>query len=229
MAASSPARKNSLVVFLAIGLGMAALLFGLAGTLAWWQGWAFILVNIGLSVLLSQMVFKKDPALVEERAKASLLAPRWDRVLVKLINLALPLMLLVAALDKRFAWSPTTGNPVSMLALLVVVMGVVLTFQAMRSNPFFSSHVRIQEDRGHQVVSHGPYRVVRHPGYTGALLYNLALPVLLGSRWAVVVGLLFLILTLVRTALEDRMLCQQLQGYREYAEQVRYRLVPFLW
>jgi protein-S-isoprenylcysteine O-methyltransferase Ste14 len=100
---------------------------------------------------------------------------------------------------------------------------------AMRSNPFFSSHVRIQDDRGQVVVSGGPYRYVRHPGYVGAILYNLGAPILLGSLVALWMGVAFLVVFVLRTVLEDAMLQADLEGYRDYASRVRHRLVPLVW
>ena len=93
----------------------------------------------------------------------------------------------------------------------------------------FSSHVRIQSDLGHYVVSDGPYRRVRHPGYTGSIMFNVAAPVLLGSFPALAVGIVFTLLMVIRTALEDSTLQNELQGYDEYAKKTRWRLLPFIW
>ena len=96
-------------------------------------------------------------------------------------------------------------------------------------NRFFSSMVRIQTERGHQVISTGPYRWIRHPGYTGALLLYLATPIFLDSRWAFLPALFLTIVLLIRTNLEDKVLQNELEGYREYAKRVRYRLLPGVW
>jgi len=109
------------------------------------------------------------------------------------------------------------------------MLGIVVLVWAMAANKFFSATVRIQEERGHTVATGGPYRYVRHPGYVGWLMLTLATPVVLGSRWALVPAGITVILTILRTALEDRTLHSELEGYREYAERVRYRLLPGIW
>ena len=105
----------------------------------------------------------------------------------------------------------------------------MLTIWAMRVNRFFSSYVRIQSDRRHYVISDGPYRWVRHPGYTGSIMYNVAAPVLLGSFPALAVGVVFALLMTIRTALEDSTLRTELAGYEEYAAKTHWRLLPFIW
>ena len=114
-------------------------------------------------------------------------------------------------------------------ALVIAALGYALGTWAMASNPFFSLVNRIQEDRGHAVASSGPYQVVRHPAYVGTAVFELATPILLGSLWALVPGGLIALLTIIRTALEDKMLCRGLPGYQEYASKVRYRLLPGVW
>jgi protein-S-isoprenylcysteine O-methyltransferase Ste14 len=116
-----------------------------------------------------------------------------------------------------------------MLALVIILAGNVLASYALLVNRFFSFIVRIQTERGHQVVSSGPYRWMRHPVYAGALLIYLATPVFLDSRWAFPPAAFLLVVLAVRTALEDSVLKDELSGYREYAGQVRYRLLPGAW
>jgi protein-S-isoprenylcysteine O-methyltransferase Ste14 len=205
------------------------LLFATAGTLQWWNGWLFVL---GYSALVASLTgfFSKSPDLVEERMTAGKKAKTWDRWLFALIAAVLPLLATVlAGLDRRFGWTDVLPVPVVMSAFAVMVASNVLTFWAMRVNAFFSSHVRIQDDRGHTVVSAGPYRFVRHPGYLGAIIYNLAAPIVLCSLPAFCVGIAMLLLFVARTVLEDRALQEGLTGYREYAIKVRFRLVPFVW
>lgn len=220
--------KNRLGL-VAMSLALALLLFGTAGSLSWWQAWVYLGLYAVTIAALTETTLNTSPELVEERAKAGKLAPRWDRILVMLMTLPLPVMLLVSALDRRFGWSPAIGTLPVALAFVAILLGNLLTLQAMRSNPFFSSHVRIQSDRGHTVISDGPYRYLRHPGYTGSLLFNLATPIALGSWWALSAGLVFLVACLLRTAKEDRLLRRELEGYQAYADQVRFRLVPLVW
>jgi protein-S-isoprenylcysteine O-methyltransferase Ste14 len=208
----------------------AALLFGTAGTWRWWNGWAFLAVFAAATTALTSTVFRRSPDLLEERRTAAKKAKVWDRALVPVLAGLLPLVSFVlAALDKRFGWTYSVSIAASLLALAVVIGGMALMCWAIASNRFFSSHVRIQEDRGHIVVSGGPYAHIRHPGYAGAILYCMAAPILLGSLVAFWVGLATVPLWILRTALEDWTLQNELGGYREYAESVRYRLAPSLW
>lgn len=207
-----------------------ACLFASAGTLRWWRGWVFLLTYAALTMVLARTLFRKSPDLIEERMTARARAKVWDRVLVPLVAVLLPfLSLVVAGLDRRLGWTHSITALASAVAFLAMVGATGFTFWAVMSNPFFSSHVRIQTERGHVVVSDGPYRHVRHPGYAGALVYNLAVPIMLGSFIALWVGAAIVCLLVLRTALEDRTLQAELPGYPEYARHVRYRLVPGVW
>jgi protein-S-isoprenylcysteine O-methyltransferase Ste14 len=130
----------------------------------------------------------------------------------------------------RWIVRETAGN----LILIVLLFGIVGRWDwwagwALSSNAFFVATVRIQADRGQTVVSGGPYRYVRHPGYLGSILLHLGVPFLLGSLWALIPGFVAVLVMVVRTALEDRTLRAELSGYEEYAERVRYRLLPGVW
>jgi protein-S-isoprenylcysteine O-methyltransferase Ste14 len=140
-----------------------------------------------------------------------------------------PLTWIVAGLDLRFGWSPRLPLAVQIAALALVIVGFLLGTWAMAVNRFFSAIVRIQEDRGHTVVTAGPYRYVRHPSYTGGILASLATALALSSLWALIPGGAVALVTIVRTALEDRTLQEELAGYKDYAQKVRYRLVPGIW
>jgi protein-S-isoprenylcysteine O-methyltransferase Ste14 len=119
--------------------------------------------------------------------------------------------------------------PVEILALLIYLGGIVWGSYALLENRFFSGTVRLQTERGHHVISNGPYSIMRHPGYAGALVSYLALPIFLGSLWAFLPVFIFVILLVIRTRLEDRFLQEQLPGYAEYAHKVPWRLVPGIW
>jgi protein-S-isoprenylcysteine O-methyltransferase Ste14 len=138
-------------------------------------------------------------------------------------------MLIVAGFDDRWSWSPPQAVAVQIAAFVAVALGDVLFAWAMASNMFFSSVVRIQQDRGHTVQSGGPYRFVRHPGYLGTIVPTLATPLALGSLWAFIPAGLLTAVMVVRTALEDKTLRDELAGYTEYAQRTRYRLVPGVW
>jgi protein-S-isoprenylcysteine O-methyltransferase Ste14 len=136
---------------------------------------------------------------------------------------------LVAGFDARFGWSPDFQPLVKTLALALILGGYVLGSYALIENRFFSGMVRIQSERGHRVISSGPYRWMRHPGYAGALLAYLGTPLFLDSLWAFLPVAIITILLFARTSLEDRTLQDELEGYREYARRVRYRLIPGVW
>jgi protein-S-isoprenylcysteine O-methyltransferase Ste14 len=146
-----------------------------------------------------------------------------------LVGLGGGLIPLIAGLDALFGWSPGFSMGGKILALAVILAGFALGSYALIENRFFSGVVRIQAERGHRVVSSGPYHWMRHPGYAGALLAFLATPVFLDSVWAFLPALAITVLLVIRTRLEDRTLQDELDGYRDYARQVRYRLLPGVW
>jgi protein-S-isoprenylcysteine O-methyltransferase Ste14 len=197
----------------------------------WWEAWVYAMITI-LGFAISRMLAgRRNPDLLAERARMLQHedALPWDKILAPLVGLGGGLIPLVAGLDVRFGWSPTFSLPVKIASLIVILAGYALGSYALIENRFFSGMVRIQTDRDHQVVSSGPYAWVRHPGYVGALLTYLASPVFLDAGWAFLpVGFLTLVLV-IRTALEDRTLQDKLEGYRDYARRVRYRLLPGVW
>ena len=138
-------------------------------------------------------------------------------------------MMIVAGLDERFGWSPQIPLTPRLVALAVMVSGYVVGTWAMAVNRYYSAVVRIQKDRGQIVVTDGPYRFVRHPSYATGIVSSLMIPILLGSLWALIPTSLVAVVTVIRTALEDRTLLEELDGYKGYAARVRYRLLPGIW
>ncbi len=211
-----------------------AALFIPAGRLDWGMGWVFVGVYIFATVVSRVIVMRQDPDLAVERAK-SIERDRegvkdWDKLLSLLVALLGPLLIwIVAGLDERFGWSPPISPWLAIVAIIVALLGSVLGTWAMLSNTFFSGTVRIQEERGHTVASGGPYRYVRHPGYVSGILFDVATPLILGSLWALIPTALTICAFVVRTALEDKTLREELDGYDEYARQTRYRLLPGVW
>ena len=137
--------------------------------------------------------------------------------------------LVVAGLDRRWGWRPELPLAWALIGAALLALASAFAAYAMLTNRFFSGVVRIQHERGHTVVTDGPYRWVRHPGYAGGVVGQIALPLLLGSLWALIPGVLTAGLTILRTTLEDRTLCTELPGYAEYAQRARYRLLPGVW
>jgi len=197
----------------------------------WWEAWVYAIIGI-LGVAVSRLLAsRRNPDLLVERARFLQLddAKSWDKILAPLVGFGGGLIPLVAGLEAMLHWPTPFNITVKILALTFILVGYALGSYALIENRFFSGMVRIQTDRGHQLVSSGPYRWIRHPGYTGALLTYLATPFFLDSRWSFIPGLFITIVLVIRTRLEDEVLQNELEGYRDYMKQVRYRLLPGLW
>lgn len=208
---------------------MGVALFWSAGKIDWWPAWASLAVMLGWIVATAIIVFRLNPGLLADRLGARKGAKPWDMAITSILGLVQLVRYIVAGLDQRYGW--TGGMPLAaqVAALAVCALGYALFVWATASNTFFSRIVRIQSERGHSVATGGPYRHVRHPAYSGAIAYELAVPILLASGWAAVVSGLAATLLVGRTALEDRTLQVELTGYADYARQVRYRLLPGIW
>lgn len=205
--------------------GQAALLFGPAGTWDWPMAWAFLAVQVSMAAVV---LWWGDPKMVRGRGGWEPNARQWD---VALMAVAAPLFwavpLAVSGLDYgRFHWTPPMPGWLVGLAAVLHVLGMALGVWAMTANKFFTKWVAVQTERGHHPVSEGPYAYVRHPGYAGAIVGFGAMPVMLGSLWALLPTLLGLALLVIRTYWEDRTLRRELTGYTEYARHVRWRLLP---
>jgi protein-S-isoprenylcysteine O-methyltransferase Ste14 len=208
----------------------AIILFLSAGRLDWAGGWAFLGLNIFTQLLSAAILIPRTPDLLSERSQVQENTKRWDRFFTPAITIFGTLaIILVAGLDARFAWSAPLAPWLWWLALGLALASQLFVLWAMATNRFFATTVRIQEDRGHQVVSSGPYHFVRHPGYAGSLVYTLSIPLVLGSYWTYIPALITVSLLVVRTFLEDQTLQSELRGYQEYAHAVLYRLIPGVW
>jgi len=203
----------------------------ISGQWDWWQAWGYALASILSFVLSRAIVARVHPDLIAERARfmeAKDTKP-WDKILAPLLGIDSILVLLVAGLDRSYGWSSPFSLIVNILALTGIVIGYAFSSWALVANRFFSGTVRIQTERGHHVVSSGPYRLIRHPGYAGGLLGYVLIPVLLDSLWAFIPAGLLAAVMVVRTALEDRTLQAELPGYAAYAQKTRCRLIPGVW
>jgi protein-S-isoprenylcysteine O-methyltransferase Ste14 len=232
----SPEERSAIVKWIvqaALGLvGYGLILFVSAGRLDWVWGWALLGVVAAFLAAHVLILVPIDPALLAERQKGMRDAgvKAWDKWISLLAAGVLPITSwVVAGLDARFLWTAPQPLAYHIGGLVVSVLGYALFLWAMASNAFIAEGVRIQEERGHAVATNGPYRYVRHPGYVGAILSQLATPFLLGSPWAMIPSVGAAALYIVRTYLEDRTLLEELPGYREYAWQTRSRLLPGVW
>lgn len=208
---------------------VAALLFIPAGRLDWSMGWALVALYVVWVAVNALLLMPSSPGLLAERVTHRFSTKQWDNVIIGLYGVMTLVKLIVAGLDFRDGWTPSLPPAMPIVALVIAALGYAVVTWAMVANAFFALANRIQSERGHTVATGGPYRYVRHPGYVGAILFELATPILLGSFWALLPGGLSALLMLVRTALEDRTLQRELAGYVDYTRHVRYRLLPGVW
>ncbi len=197
----------------------------------WWQAWVMAAVFILCFIISRILAARRNPGIIEERAHYGQHdnTPVWDKILSPLVAFGSVFILLTAGLDALYGCSARFSLALELFGLVLILSGCLLSSYAFIVNAFFSGTVRIQQERGHIVVSGGPYRWVRHPGYIGGLVSNLGMPLLLDSAWAFIPVVIFGVFFIMRTRLEDRFLQTNLPGYREYAQKVRYRLLPGIW
>jgi len=205
---------------------MAIALFGAAGRLDWGMAWAFLAAYVVFAIVSLSIL---DLEFIAARGDLHG-GTRADLVLGAFFtSLLYPGTLVTAGLDVRYGWSPALPPAVEWAALALFLAGYAGMVWAMRVNRFFIAIVRIQTERGHRVIEDGPYRFVRHPGYTSGILAHTALPIALGSLVALLPAVLGCVLIAARTFSEERMLVRDLPGYTEYRRRVRWRLVPHVF
>jgi protein-S-isoprenylcysteine O-methyltransferase Ste14 len=210
--------------------GMGALLFASAGTLHWPGAWACLATSAVLGPACGLWLAKADPALLAERMRLTAREeqPAADKKFMLVFGTAALSWLIVIGLDRRWQGSvmQVAWQALGFL-LLLVSTGFILW--VMRENSFAAPVVKVQAERGHRVIDSGPYAWMRHPMYTGVLLFFIGTPLMLGSWWGVAMAPLFFILFAVRAGIEERALTEGLPGYADYVARVRYRLVPGVW
>jgi len=209
---------------------LIAILFGIVGRWDWWNGWvlsaAYLLWSLGSVIFILPV----NPQMLAERARPHRDAKKWDLTLVSIMGVFVLIMYVVACLDIRFGWGPQFPLAIQVAGALLTLLGYdVILLWAMTSNAFFTAIVRIQSERQHAVATGGPYRFVRHPGYSASILFYLSTPFLLGSYWALIPAILTATILIIRTHIEDQALQQELPGYIEYTGTVRFRLLPGVW
>jgi protein-S-isoprenylcysteine O-methyltransferase Ste14 len=197
----------------------------------WWEAWIYGFIYVAGFAISRVLTARRNPDLILERARfmnhENVL--NWDKILAPLLGFGGGFIPIIAGFDELLAWSPGFSIPVKIIALIIILTGHILGSYALIQNRFFSGMVRIQSERGHHVISSGPYRWMRHPGYAGAIWTYLATPLFLDSGWAFIPAVFIVIVLVIRTVLEDRVLHVELKGYSEYADRVRYRLLPGIW
>ncbi len=203
----------------------------ISGAWGWWEAWAYAILSFLGFIISRALASRRHADLLVERTRSMGMqdAKTWDRILAPAMALGSVIPLVVAGMDKLFGWTQPFELNLKIVSLVVVILGYALGSWALIENRFFSGVVRIQTDRGHHVVTTGPYRFVRHPGYAGAFWTYLATPVLLDSLWALIPTVLLIGVLVLRTSLEDRTLQTELPGYKEFTQNTRYRLFPGIW
>ena len=211
---------------------ISIIFFLLAGTINLYRAWIWSLLTLIYYITGMLVVLKMNPALLNERGKWNKKkdAKKWDKLILQIFGtVGLYGHTTIMALDAgRFGWSK--------MEIWTLIPGIILytfsffiVYRAMSINPHFETIVRIQHDRNHNVISTGPYKFIRHPGYAGLILSNFASTMIIGSAFGLISASSTLIILCIRTYLEDRTLSEELEGYREYRLKVKYRLLPFIW
>jgi protein-S-isoprenylcysteine O-methyltransferase Ste14 len=218
-------------LFLSAGVTALAL-FLPAWTLNWPMAWIFIVLSSILYTGSRVIAIRAHPDTMVERWKMldHADAKQWDRILSLLVGMLGPIAIyILAGLAHRFDWGADVPFWAQLSAMGVYVVSYMIGSWALVANRFFSTVVRMQAERGHTVVSSGPYAVVRHPGYSTAAINYLAMPIILGAYWAIIPAMVTIVLLVIRTILEDRTLRAELPGYEAYTHRTRYRLIPGIW
>ncbi len=201
-----------------------------AGRWDWIAGWIYVGIFLAFDAATALVVIPRSPELLIERSRRNQDVKTWDKIIMPVTAGLLPLFSwIIAGLDQRYGWGPEVRLSLQAAGLVITVIGHAIVVWAMGANAFFSVIVRIQEERGHSVATGGPYRWVRHPGYVGAILFSGAIPFLLGSWWALIPSIGSVILYVIRTSLEDKTLQDELPGYIDYAQSVKFKLIPGVW
>jgi protein-S-isoprenylcysteine O-methyltransferase Ste14 len=218
-----------------VGLTVAAMVIVFAGfvfanarRLGWTLGWIYVVIVVATLTINLACLLRWNPDLIRRRMRLSKFTKTWDKVWAVLFGFAMITIYVVAVMEARDRVSSAPGAA-WLLGLAIFVPSWALAIWSMVVNPFFEKAVRIQTDHGHRVIDTGPYAYMRHPGYVGFAGWMLSTPLLLASIWAFIPALISVVLLVIRTALEDRTLHEELPGYAEYASRVRFRLIPGIW
>lgn len=215
---------SAILGLIAFGL----LLFVPAGTLHYWQAWVFLAVFAVSTWVPSVYLMRTNPAALDRRLRAGPMAEArtLQRIVITALFICFPAMFVLSALDHRFGWS-TVPTPVCLLGDLLVAIGLGMAMLVIIQNGYAAANVTVES--GQTLVSTGLYGLVRHPMYTGNVIMMVGTPLALGSYWGLVFLTVGLILLVLRIRDEERLLTEELSGYREYTQRVRYRLAPYLW
>jgi protein-S-isoprenylcysteine O-methyltransferase Ste14 len=217
--------QNSIFV-----VALGALLFASAGTLDWPAAWVFLVVSAIIGPACGLWLAKTDPALLAERLRPTFQAdqPAADKKFMLAFAVATLIWLVAIGLDRR-AQASDVPLVLHVLGLAMYLLSTALIMWVFRANSFAAPVVKVQAERHHRVISTGPYAFVRHPMYSGVMLFFVGVPLLLGSWWGLAIAPVFVVLFAIRAGIEEHALVEGLPDYADYAARVRYRLVPGLW
>ena len=208
------------------------ILFVLAGDWRWIEGWLFSVIFLLMSFGTLVYLYFHDPELLQERFGSPVQEGQkpWDKVLLSLFFLEFLVWFAIMPLDaRRLGWSPAFPSWLKTAGTLLLLLASFLLFEALKENTFAAPVVKMQKERGQKVVSTGLYSIVRHPMYAGATLLFISAPLLLGSVYGLIMGLVLIVTIAIRSLGEEAMLKQELPGYREYMQKVKWRLIPFIF
>lgn len=221
--------KGILLWYLMVIATLLVLLF-CSGKFDWLNAWVYFIVSIAYLTIMDLIAMKKNPEMLNERGKVIKEGTKlFDKIFIVLwMPMVLSSMVIIAWDVVRYQWSYMPFWTL-IVGVILTIPGYILGLTAMLSNPYFELTVRIQEDRDHKVITSGPYKIVRHPGYSCEIINLFATPLILGSLWGFVPVGIIIFIFIIRTALEDRTLRKELPGYEEYANKTHYRLFPYIW
>jgi protein-S-isoprenylcysteine O-methyltransferase Ste14 len=218
-------KRKAWIAVIALAAVMGLLLFPAAGTVRYWQGWLYLAVFFSMTAPITAYLLKNDPALLERRMSGGPTAEkeRAQKIIMSVATLGFAGILVVSALDFRFQWSNVSPYAV-IVGNLLTVLGFCITFLVYKENSFASATIEVVP--GQRVISTGPYAFVRHPMYTGGMLYLLGMPLALGSWWGFVPLAAMLPALFWRISNEEQFLSTHLPGYSDYLAKVRWRMIP---
>ena len=211
-------------------VGMSAAFFGSAGTLAWFQAWLYIVIQFSFWTVTAVWMKKHNPELLKDRmAFLKRSAKGWDKIIIVTSTAVLVPYLLLPGLDAvRYRWS-SVPLAIVVLGFVGVLVALLLMVWVIQVNTYLSRFVEVQRERGHKVITSGPYQYVRHPMYASLIILLYSIPVALGSLWTLIPASILTLLFVIRTYLEDQTLHEDLEGYNSYSTKVKYRLLPGVW